>query len=149
MTENMRDAQHEDTTHDTVPPQAAATDSLQGRVAVAGETLLSLLHLFRLEVSLTLASLPALLGLMLVKVPLLLLAWVSFGVVVALALHGLTGSALVGGIGFFCLQLLALVLVEWQQRKIARRCGLPETRKNLNLAAACIQESLHNVRSGS
>ena len=148
MTENRTGIPHDAPTHETVPP-AATVDSLQERVAAAGDTLVSLLHLFRLEVSQTLASLPALVGLVLVKVPLLLLAWVSLGVVVALPLHSLTGSALLGGIGFFCLQLLALAVVEWLQRKIARRCGLPETRKNVGLAAACIQESLHNVRSGS
>lgn len=83
--------------------------------------------LARVEVQLAIHSLPRLVMLWLITMPILLLTWCSFSVLIAWCVWELTGVNAVAFLVFFLLQLLLLLTCHLLYRQYCMRMTLPNT----------------------
>lgn len=115
--------------------EPAATEAqLQAWAALFQQTLAAgrqLSELLQLELKLAVGDGLRLLGVVLVMLPLVILAWLGLSVLLAwLAFLG-SGSVGLGLAGFLVVQLLALLLLWRAARVFQRSLGLPATRRQL------------------
>lgn len=114
---------------------------------LAMDYLLTLSRLFKAEASLALSALPLFVALNITRLPVYLLTWISFAVLVATGVYVLTGSPLLTAAAFFILQLALTFLLERQLRKAREACSLPETRRSMTEAVAGIKERFKDEQS--
>lgn len=67
----------------------------------------------------------------LLALPIMLLAWIGFCVLVSWYAYSLSGYPGAGFAAFFLLQVATLLMIKWLLSKYRRSFGLPETRKQL------------------
>jgi hypothetical protein len=107
---------------------------------------LALLNLARAESRQWLAALPELLLLDLYRLPLLLLTWVSFGVLVACAVYSFSGDLVSAAGSFFVLQLALTVMLERRRNRLRERMQFRETSRGLRELQAGLQERFERER---
>ncbi|MES2625071.1 MAG: hypothetical protein V4628_07325 [Pseudomonadota bacterium] len=122
---------------------------LQESVVLALDFILAFVRLFKAEASLALSALPALVVLNIVRLPVYLLTWISFSILVATGMYTLTGSILLTAVTFFILQLGLALLLERQIRKTRAVCSMPESKKNMQMAIASLKERFKNEQGNS
>lgn len=93
---------------------------------------LGVADLARAEAQLAIHSLPRLLMLWLITMPILLLTWCSFSVLVAWCVYELSAIVSVGLLVFFLMQLLLLLTCHWLYKKYRTRMTLPNTRAHIH-----------------
>jgi hypothetical protein len=97
------------------------------------DSLLTLFRLFRSEAAVAMASLPQLFMLNLLRLPLYLLAWLSFAALVAGAAYALVHSLLLAIAVFFLQQVTLLLLLEKRLDEVMARATFRESRFALAL----------------
>lgn len=117
----------------TDPPRNA--DNLNDTLAL-GEKIVGLVNdiadLVRMETMLAIRSIPRLLMLWFLMMPILLLTWCSFSVWIAWMLYAATEQPGVGFFAFFLQQLLLLFVCRWLYAKYQLRMTLPYTRAHID-----------------
>jgi hypothetical protein len=88
--------------------------------------------LVRMETMLAIQSIPRLLMLWFLMMPILLLTWCSFSAWVAWMLYAVTEQPGVGFFAFFIQQLLLLFVCRWLYTKYQQRMTLPYTREHID-----------------
>lgn len=88
---------------------------------------LGLADLARAELQLAIHSLPRLLMLWLITMPILLMTWCSFSVLIAWCIYDFSKVAVMGFLVFFLMQLFLLLMCNWLYRKYRARMMLPNT----------------------
>lgn len=105
-------------------------------VLALGERVLALFNdivdLARMEALLAVKSLPRLLMLWFLMMPILLLTWCSFSAWIAWMLYAATQQPGVGFFTFFLQQLLLLFICRWLYGKYQLRMTLPYTREHID-----------------
>jgi len=127
-----KDAVREDSSS-TDPPQN--TDNLKDMLAL-GEKVVGLVNdiadLVRMETMLAIRSIPRLLMLWFLMMPIILLTWCSFSVWIAWMLYAVTQQPGVGFFAFFLQQLLLLFVCRRLYAKYQLRMTLPYTREHID-----------------
>lgn len=117
----------------TDPPQN--TDDFKDMLAL-GEKVVGLVNdiadLVRMETMLAIRSIPRLLMLWFLMMPIILLTWCSFSVWIAWMLYAATQQPGVGFFAFFLQQLLLLFGCRWLYAKYQLRMTLPYTREHID-----------------
>lgn len=90
------------------------------------------MDLARAEALLAVSSLPKLLMLWLIMMPIILLTWCSFSVLIAWGAVALSGESGVGVLTFFLLQVLLLLTCRLLFVKYRRRMTFPHTRAQID-----------------
>jgi hypothetical protein len=126
---------------DSLPAQPphkvpGATDS----AVLMLDALLALLRLVRAEAVQAVMAWPQLLALNVYRWLILLLAWVSFGVLIGCSVYVFTESSVYAVGSFFLLQLSLMVLLEQGYRRLHARLEFRETRKGLAGLQGAIKE---------
>lgn len=111
---------------------------------LAMDSILTLLLLFRSEAALAISTIPALVKLNVVSVPIHLLTWLSFCVCLAVAVFTVLENALLGVVTFFLLQLGLSAFLESRIRILSKRMGFRESRKGLVLMQDSLKERFRN-----
>lgn len=120
-----------------VPPDApGAIDSS----LLALDAAQTLLQLVKAELRQWLTTLPELLLVDLYRLPLLLLTWISFGVLVACAVFAASGNLVFSVGSFFVLQLAFMLVLERYRRRLHSRMEFRETRKGLLALQTSLEE---------
>lgn len=125
----------------TYPPQAdISTDA--DWVASVEQTLrlgdqfvgfaTGVMDLARTEILLAVRTLPNLMMLWLLMMPIMLLTWVAFSVLMAWAMFEASGEIGLGMLVFFFQQVLLLLACRWLYLKYHIRMTLPHTRAHIN-----------------
>src|SRR5688572_23587863 len=122
---------------------------LQESVVLAMDSFLTLMQLFKTEAALAISALPTYVALNITRLPVYLLTWISFAILVATAVYSLTGSLLLTAGTFFVLQLALTFLLERMLRKTREACSLPETRKSVAMAIAGVKERIKHEQNHS
>lgn len=122
---------------------------LQESVVLAMDSFLTLIQLFKAEATLALSSLPMFVALNITRLPVYLLTWISFAILVATAVYSLTGNLLLTAGAFFFLHLALTLLLERLLRKTREICSLPETRKTMAMAMAGVKERFKDEQNHS
>ena len=91
-----------------------------------------LITLLRLELTLAIADGKRLILVGLAMIPLVLLAWIGFSVLVAWVVYAITASVAVGLSGFLLLQIGVLGILVLAARRFSRSLGFPASRRQLN-----------------
>jgi hypothetical protein len=122
---------------------------LQESVVLAMDSFLTLINLFKAEAALALSALPMFVALNITRLPVYLLTWISFAILVATAVYTLTGNLLLTAGAFFVLQLALTFLLERMLRTTREACSLPETRKSMAMAIASVKERFKDEQGHS
>lgn len=93
--------------------------------------IVDLTDMARMEATLAVKSLPRLLMLWFIMMPIILLAWCSFSVVVAWGVYSITSQTGAGLLTFFFQQLLLLFICRGLYVKCKKRMTMPYTREHL------------------
>lgn len=105
-------------------------------ILALGEQVVGLVNdiadLVRMETMLAIRSIPRLLMLWFLMMPILLLTWCSFSVWIAWMLYAATQQPGVGFFAFFLQQLLLLFVCRWLYGKYQLRMTLPYTRQHID-----------------
>jgi hypothetical protein len=112
----------------------------QDSAILALDALLTLLRIGKAEALQALATLPHLLGMNLYRLPVLLLTWISFGVLVACSVYTATSSLVLAAGSFFLLQLGLTLLLERRYRRLHSRVEFLETRRSVAALQASLAE---------
>ncbi len=88
--------------------------------------------LARIEALIAVKSIPRLLMLWLIMMPVILLTWCSFTVLIAWGIYSITGQIGFGFFSFFLQQVLLLVGCYLLYTKYKKRMTMPYTRKHVN-----------------
>lgn len=121
-------------TENAVPPETHIRDELRETIdllQVTGLAAISILKLFRVELSLAAQDTKRILLISLVALPVLFLAWVGLSAMLFWLVYQPTDSIAYGLFAFTALQLLVLVVMQLQIRKYRRSLNLPATRKHV------------------
>lgn len=94
--------------------------------------LTGLIDLARTELQLAIQSIPKLMMMWLLMMPILLLTWCSFSILVAWLIYDMSGHVGFGLFIFFLLQLLLLLVCHLFYKKYCARMALPTTREHIN-----------------
>lgn len=94
--------------------------------------LTGLIDLARTELQLAIQSIPKLMMMWLLMMPILLLTWCSFSVLVAWIVYDMSDGLGFGLFVFFLLQLLLLLVCRLFYKKYCARMTLPITREHVN-----------------
>lgn len=87
--------------------------------------------LARIEALLAVKSMPRLVMLWFLMMPILLLTWCSFSAMIAWGVYALSANPGFGFVAFFVLQLLILMVCRWRYSVYKARITLPYTRQHL------------------
>lgn len=105
------------------------------RTLLFGEQFLGFIRditdLARMEALLAVKSFPKLMMLWLLMMPVILLTWCSFSVMIAWAVYSVFNSPGFGVVTFFVMQLLLLIVCRWRYVIYRERLKLPYTRRHL------------------
>jgi hypothetical protein len=138
---------------DAVDPAQAAPElappGLQESLVLVMDSFLTLIRIFKSEAALAWSALPMFVTLNIARLPVYLLTWISFVILVATAVYSLTESLVLTAGAFFVLQLIMVFFLERMLRKARKTCSLPETRKNVAIAVAGLKERFKNEQSHS
>ena len=133
---DVHDREQEDVRGDsssTTPP--SGNKDVKDMLAL-GEQIIGLVNdiaeLVRMESMLAIRSIPRLLMLWFLMMPILLLTWCSFSVWIAWMLYAATQQPGVGFFAFFLQQLLLLFICRWLYTKYQLRMTLPYTREHID-----------------
>ncbi len=126
--------------NDSGMPPPTPVLGVQDSAILLMESLLILLRLARAEALQACATLPQLLSLTLYRLPVLLLTWVSFGVLIACSVYTVAGSPVLAAGSFFLLQLGLTLVLERRAGRLYKRMEFTETRKGLVSLQASLQE---------
>ena len=119
----------------------------QASIALAMDSLLTFIRLFKTESALALSVLPALMVLNIIRLPVYLLTWISFAIFVATAVYSWTENLLLTAGAFFILHLALAFVLERVLRKTSEAFSLRETRKGVTLAITGIKERFQNEQN--
>ena len=124
-------AEADPSTGGSLPPPDNVKDIL-----ALGEQVVGLVNdiadLVRMETMLAIRSIPRLLMLWFLMMPILLLTWCSFSVWIAWMLYAATQQSGIGFFAFFLQQLLLLFVCRWLYGKYQVRMTLPYTRQHID-----------------
>lgn len=126
----------------TTTDQESVGPGLQGGLLLVGDSIMTILRLLKTETAMALSLLPTLLVMNVVRLPMALLTWLSFALLVAWVVFSLTGIALAGVATFFAVQLAATLMLERSVKIISRKCSLPESRKSVAMLISAIHDSI-------
>jgi hypothetical protein len=126
-----------------------APPGFQESVALALDSFLTLTHLFKAEAALAMSVLPTFVALNITRLPVYLLTWISFAILVAAAVYSLTANLLLTAGAFFLLHLALTLLLEGFLRKARETCSLPETRKSLAMTITTLKERFKDEQGHS
>lgn len=138
-----------DTARERPSTGSAGREKLEETLALGQQALAflaQLADLLRLEAMLAVQSLPRMAALWLLTLPLALLTWVSFAVLVSWGVYTAVQWPLAGFATFFGLNLLALVVAHLGMRKHIKRMSFRETRQQLRATLGGINEELSKTR---
>ena len=117
------------------PDQPQSADNVKDMLTL-GEQVIGVVNdladLVRMETMLAIRSIPRLLMLWFLMMPVLLLTWCSFSVLVSWMLYAVTQQPAFGFFAFFLQQLLLLFVCRWFYTKYQMRMTLPYTRKHID-----------------
>jgi hypothetical protein len=122
------------------PPDAVP--GMRDSTVLLLDALMNLLGLARAEALQAARAVPQLLVVNLYRLPILLLAWISFCVLIACSIYALTESTIYSAGSFFMLQLTLMVLLEQGYRRLHARIEFRETRKGLVALRAGLKDRL-------
>lgn len=108
------------------------------------DSILTLLQLLRSEASQAARSVPALVQFNLLRLPVYMLVWLSFCVLLACSAHALFDKLLLSVAVFFLLQVAVLLVLERRLQKLKARMSFAESRKGLVALQAGMRERLQN-----
>jgi hypothetical protein len=111
---------------------------------LAMDSLLTLFRLFKSEAALAVSSIPQLIALNLALIPIALLTWISFGVLVACGVYEWTGHVAYAAAAFFVLQVALVLLLESRVRRVRTRLTFPESRQGLAMMQASWKERVEH-----
>lgn len=121
-------------------PAPVSVPGAQDSAILMLDAFLTLLRLGKAEAVQALVTLPHLLGLNLYRLPVLLLTWISFGVLVACFVHTSTHSLVLSTGSFFLQQLGLMLVLEARYRRLHARIEFAESRKCLVALQATLAE---------
>lgn len=120
-------------------------DKLEETLALGQQGLAYLAQLgdlFRLEAMLAIQSLPKMVALWLMILPLTLITWVGFAVMASWSVYSWLQLPLAGFATFFVLNLLLLVFFHWGMSRYTRRMSFSETRSQIRSALGGISDEI-------
>lgn len=129
----------ENTPHSARRGRPGAMPGSRDSAILLTDAVLTLLQLGRVEAMQALDTLPHLLGVNLYRLPLMLLTWISFGVLVACTVYALAGSLVLAAGSFFLLQLGLTLRLEQRARELRARMAFTETRAGLASLQAALK----------
>lgn len=97
------------------------------------DSVLTIVELAKVEALQALETLPRLLMLACCRLPVLLLTWLSFAVLVACAIYTSTGNLVAAAGSFFLLQLALTLVLEYRTQRLHERMKFSKTREALSL----------------
>ncbi|MES2603633.1 MAG: hypothetical protein V4603_01780 [Pseudomonadota bacterium] len=124
------------------PP--AAVPGVKDSMMLLVDSLLTLLLLGKSEAAQILAFLPQLLELHLCRLPVLLLTWISFGVLVACSVYTYSENLVFSAGSFFVLQVGMMLVLERRLRRLREQMDFPETRKGLTALQLSVKQRFGN-----
>lgn len=98
--------------------------------------------LFRLEAMLAIQSLPKLVMFWLMILPVTVITWIDFAVMVSWAVYAWLLWPLAGFATFFALNLLLLGLFHWGMRRYKKRMSFKETRTQLRTTLGGLRDEI-------
>ena len=131
------------TTHSTANPPPGTPGPSDSAILVM-DSILTLLQLLRSEASQAARSVPALVQFNLLRLPVYMLAWLSFCVLIACGAHALLDNLLLGVAAFFLLQVAVILVLERRLQVLKARMTFAESRKGLATLQAGMRERLQN-----
>lgn len=96
---------------------------------VLGKCGINLLQIAKLEIQTAMARFPELVLLYLIRMPAIILMWISFSLLPAWAAYQLTASVFVGLLVLFLLQATLVILIDRTTRRKLKESSLPVTRE--------------------
>lgn len=102
----------------------------------------------RMEALLAVKSMPKLVMLWFLMMPVILLTWCSFSVMVAWAVYSFFNSPGFGVVTFFVMQLLLLIVCRWRYAIYRKRMTLPYTRHHLGNFIRGFADESANANAG-
>ena len=132
------------TQHDAAGPTPAGTPGAGDSALLVMDSILTLLQLLRSEAAQAARSVPALVLLNLLRLPIYMLTWLSFCVLLACGAHALFDNLRLSVGTFFLLQVVVILVLERRLQTLKARMAFAESRKGLATLQAGMRERLQN-----